>query len=295
MGLRIGRLFAIGFYTLSRRRRKGDRRDSAFVVMIAYKYCEPDRIDVLENGMIRFTQPVEFNDPFEASPSFLENRPELDDVLLAQYLKEAEPCSDQARHQRLADGLRLLPSLRQKHALSLPAKLSEHFVALCLSRSRSNLLMWAHYTDRHRGFVIGFDTDSEFFRRGAFGSLREVTYANTRSRVPEKDGRYATQEELDSYNNSVFFTKSSDWAYEEEMRIVRCPQQADRVPGKLNGWDICLFRFPLEAVGEVIVGARMTEDDCARIVELCKRKYRHAQVLRASLDPEQFAMEVTAL
>ena len=263
--------------------------------MIAYKYCEPNRIDVLENGMIRFTQPADFNDPFEASPSFSENRPELDNFLLTQYLMEAEPCSDQAPCQRLADGLRLLPSLRRKHALSLPAKMSEHRVALCLSRSRSNLLMWAHYTDCHRGFVIGFDTDSEFFRLGAFGGLKEVTYANTRGRVPEKDGCYATREELDSFNNSVFFTKSCDWAYEEELRLVRNPRDADCVPDKLNGWDICLFRFPSETVREVIVGARVTEDNHARIVKLCDSKYRDAQVLRASLDPEQFAMEVTAL
>ena len=126
--------------------------------MIAYKYCEPDRIDVLQNGMIRFTQPADFNDPFEASPSFSGDRPDLDNVLLAQHLSSAEPCLDQNRRQRLADGLRLLPSLRRDFALDYPAKLSEHFVVLCLSRSRSNLLMWAHYTDCHRGFVIGFDT-----------------------------------------------------------------------------------------------------------------------------------------
>jgi hypothetical protein len=155
--------------------------------------------------------------------------------------------------------------------------------------------MWAHYTDCHRGFAIGFDTDSGFFKRGAFGGLREVIYANTRARVPEKDGRYATLEELDSYNASVFFTKSCDWAYEKELRIVRHPQDADCVRGKPNGWDICLFRFPLEAVREVIVGARMTEENRDRIVTLCESKYRHAQVLRASLAPEQFAMEVTAL
>ena len=263
--------------------------------MIAYKYCEPDRIDVLENGMIRFTQPADFNDPFEASPSFSEDRSELDGVLLAQYLKDAEPCTPQVQLQRLADGTQNIAWLRRQHALGLPAKLSEHFVVLCLSRSQCNLLMWAHYSDCHRGFVVGFDTDSEFFRRGVFGGLREVTYGSIRGRVPERDGRYATQEELNSCNNSVFFTKSCDWAHEKELRIVRRPQDADCVPGKANGWDISLFRFPLEAVQKVIVGARMTEDNRARIVKLCENKYRHAQVLRASLDPEQFAMEVTAL
>jgi hypothetical protein len=261
--------------------------------MIAYKYCEPKMMEkVLQNGMIRFTQPADFNDPFEASPSFSENRSELDRFLLAQYLKDAEPCTPQVQLQRLADGAQNTACLRRKHALGLPAKLSEHFVVLCLSRSRRNMLMWAHYADCHRGFVIGFDTDSEFFKRGAFGGLREVTYANIRARVPEKDGRYASQEELDSYNSSVFFTKSCDWAYEKELRMVRHPQEADCVPGKPNGWDICLFRFPLEAVREVIVNDRMTEDNRAKIVELCKSEYRDAQVLRASLAPEQFAVDV---
>lgn len=263
--------------------------------MIAYKYCEPDRIDVLENGMIRFTQPADFNDPFEASPSFSGNRPDLDGALLAQYLKDAEPCTPQVPLQRLADGAQNIVCLRRRFALDYSAKLSEHFVALCLSRSRSNLLMWAHYTDCHRGFVIGFDTDSEFFKRGVFGGLRDVKYTKIRARAPEKDIRYATQEELDSYNSSLFFTKSDDWAYEDELRIVRHPQDADCVPGKPNGWDICLFRFPLEAVREIIVGTPMTEDNLARIVELHGSKYRHAQVLCASPDPEQFAMEVTAL
>ncbi len=30
-----------------------------------FKYLEPDRIDVLASGHIRFTQPADFNDPFE--------------------------------------------------------------------------------------------------------------------------------------------------------------------------------------------------------------------------------------
>jgi Protein of unknown function (DUF2971) len=33
-----------------------------------FKYLAPDRIDILENKMIRFTQPLDLNDPFEFSP-----------------------------------------------------------------------------------------------------------------------------------------------------------------------------------------------------------------------------------
>lgn len=36
--------------------------------MILYKYLTPDRIDVLQNCMVRYTQPGAFNDPFEVKP-----------------------------------------------------------------------------------------------------------------------------------------------------------------------------------------------------------------------------------
>jgi hypothetical protein len=37
---------------------------------MVYKYLHPDRIDVLENGLIRFTQPDLLNDIFEALPDY---------------------------------------------------------------------------------------------------------------------------------------------------------------------------------------------------------------------------------
>jgi hypothetical protein len=36
--------------------------------MILYKYLHPDRVDVLARKMVRFTQPGDFNDPFEFRP-----------------------------------------------------------------------------------------------------------------------------------------------------------------------------------------------------------------------------------
>ena len=38
--------------------------------MELYKYVVPARIDVLQHQLIRFTQPSEFNDPWEALPKF---------------------------------------------------------------------------------------------------------------------------------------------------------------------------------------------------------------------------------
>src|SRR6266853_4209076 len=40
--------------------------------MILYKYLQPARLDVLEHRRIRFTQPGDFNDPFEFRPRIRE-------------------------------------------------------------------------------------------------------------------------------------------------------------------------------------------------------------------------------
>ena len=38
--------------------------------MVFYKYVSAERIDILQNRLIRFTQPPALNDPFEAKPHF---------------------------------------------------------------------------------------------------------------------------------------------------------------------------------------------------------------------------------
>ena len=38
--------------------------------MAVYKYVSPERIDVLQNCRVRYTQPRYLNDPFELRPHF---------------------------------------------------------------------------------------------------------------------------------------------------------------------------------------------------------------------------------
>jgi hypothetical protein len=42
------------------------------VETLVYKYVTAERIDILENGLIRCTQPFALNDPFETMPNLRE-------------------------------------------------------------------------------------------------------------------------------------------------------------------------------------------------------------------------------
>ena len=71
--------------------------------------------------------------------------------------------------------------------------------------------MWAHYADHHRGTVIEFDENHEFFNRRVgpeddFRHFRKVSYTETRPTIFLSDSTAV----------EFFYFKSKEWEYEQE-------------------------------------------------------------------------------
>uniref|UniRef100_UPI0020CD2CC1 DUF2971 domain-containing protein n=1 Tax=Vibrio cholerae TaxID=666 RepID=UPI0020CD2CC1 len=43
--------------------------------------------------------------------------------------------------------------------------IDQSYGILCLSAKEDSLLMWSHYGNSHKGYVIEFDTSHKFFKR----------------------------------------------------------------------------------------------------------------------------------
>jgi Protein of unknown function (DUF2971) len=77
-----------------------------------------------------------------------------------------------------------------------------------LSADPSNFLLWSHYADGHKGVAIEVEIDS------SHRDLFEVTYSpfsavfSDKKQIGNGDLRY------------IFNSKSEEWAYEEEWRII---------------------------------------------------------------------------
>ena len=157
--------------------------------MVFYKYVSPERIDILQNRLIRFTQPNAMNDPFEAKPhfyklgskeKFAKNYAEVirkypyrvwvdycrvlgNDTGRFALAKKVENDPDYAEwlHKSLhkQDREDLLHNLRQRSN-----DLHNNFGILSLSETPDNLLMWAHYAAGHTGFVLVLDSSHDFFK-----------------------------------------------------------------------------------------------------------------------------------
>jgi hypothetical protein len=135
--------------------------------MILCKYLQPARLDVLKYRKIRFTQPGDFNDPFEFRPRIKEvasdaevqayveaNFEQLMQDELAKYGALTQVLPQAQLKDLLLKQKAMLPALFQ---LLEPAAIRELSPAidgllnlnvgmLCLSEVRDSILMWGHYT-----------------------------------------------------------------------------------------------------------------------------------------------------
>jgi hypothetical protein len=73
---------------------------------------------------------------------------------------------------------------------------------LCFSRAWTNPLLWAHYSDKHRGMCLGFDILESDVVRG-------VDYV---------EGRLPWEQPTQEFMTKLLWTKFAPWSYEAEVR-----------------------------------------------------------------------------
>lgn len=212
-------------------------------INLAYKYTAANRLSYFENELMRFSQPGCLNDPFECYPGL--------PVLAAGQLLEMNAKGSAFREgltKRNVDGV-LVPYLEQ-----IAKRINQSIGMLCLSERWNSTLMWSHYADSHQGFCVGFDITHPFFANdyledGGWGPIGKVNYADHRRPVTLE--RVSIKEVL-----ALLTTKHIDWAYENEMRLIRSIGEADDVQIVKDGMSVALFRVPHDAVREIYCGAR---------------------------------------
>lgn len=236
--------------------------------MKVYKYLDSARVGFLEDGLIRFSQPGALNDPYECLPAVPD---ELIDAgiqhlrrqVIADYLPS--PGDDRATRRRKASKFKSALAKVEKSSLTSPAVLREKFFEstnkrmndglgiLSLSRRWNSALMWSHYTGSYTGFCVGFERGHSFFegvadKNGEKFPINPVRYSEERMKVLGR--KFNAIESV-----AVLLTKSIDWSYEEEERLVSTLQAADKIVD-LKPYPVHLFKVPSDCIAELTVGHR---------------------------------------
>lgn len=282
-----------------------------------YKYVPQKRIDILQNRLIRFTQPLALNDPFEAKPYFykLGSKEEFakhyaeairrliyrawvdycrvlgNDPGRFALAKKVENDPDYAEwlyknlHKRSPEDL--LPNLREKFY-----NLHNKAGILSLSEIPDNLLMWAHYAEAHTGFVLVLDGSHDFFKGSVslpgFAKPEHVEYRLERpSMTAEETSEEAAMQE-------IFFVKGSKWKYEKEWRYLKNLTDAHKKIVVSNGHDVHLFRSPPKCIKGVILGCYSSEELANNIckLRLDDPEFGHLQILQARTSEIHYGLEM---
>jgi hypothetical protein len=138
---------------------------------------------------------------------------------------------------------------------------------LSVSANERNAVMWAHYTDAHKGVVIGFDFDAIMVDKTGI-KMDPVVYSEHRPKLDIL--------ELDDLKkiSEVYMIKSLDWYYEREFRtffLVDAKQHGvmDLMNLKekglasfkdFNGKETWFLRFNPLSIKKVIFGLHTDED-----------------------------------
>lgn len=251
-----------------------------------YKFYPPERTEYFLNSLVRFTQPKNLNDPFECFPA-------IKDETIRRIIKESAPTE---KHQTSISNLvgrnreqrrEILKQIKKTSGREINEFQKDHVIEkfqkyhkdsaeeyfnsigiLSLSKKWNNPLMWSHYTNSHRGFCIGFNEEHNFFKdfqsEFGIGNINKVIYESNRPFLElssNKDGNCISKK-----NMEILCTKSKDWEYEDEYRIIRRLNDPDLMVG-----DAFLYKIPHDAVAEVVIGLQADSKLQDEILKFCNQ------------------------
>jgi hypothetical protein len=236
---------------------------------ILYKYYRPERVHVLPQCLVRFSQRVVFDDERELRPEVAAFGTEEE---MRAYMR-FNPYF-RAMPRWLIDAIvhRMLTGAGWQAGIARIAqsnvKASDEFGIFCLCEQSTSNEMWEAYAAT-TGFVVAFDTS-----HAAFDSLRN----------PGKLGKVTYSDEalgtfLGSYGPEAFFRKRAKYAFECEWRIIRALHRLERV-GDHNGHPVLVARLDPACVREVLFRPKCSVEQELRELVATDDCYRHVTVRR---------------
>lgn len=277
-----------------------------------YKYLPPERIDVLSSKKICFNNPRNFNDPFEFYALFEQNRlcNNLKEFVGGMNLSNAMNEEMKLIYSQLPQskqmekiGKQFQPVMMEliekfkptiiNSANHVYENFNDTFVnvtrVLCLSETKDNLLMWGHYADSHRGFVLEFDVNNSFFnqrknQKDEYGYLRKVNYNKDIDVLDPLSG--------DVFNH--FLSKNQDWEYEREWRML-LPESQSQEKIHHEGLTFDLYAFPPNAIKSVILGCNIHDSVESKLKSIIieDKDYSHIKLFKCYRSNERYELIIT--
>ena len=268
---------------------------------ILYKYRSFDScgysVKLASNGEAYFASAKDFNDPFDNYfiPATKMTDYEGEDLVafLQEKARQHYPGSNESKIQELVElGKKQHQKLKAGDPEAIePILQTQHngFGIFSLTAEPGSLPMWAYYGGCHKGMCIGLQSaviaqhQRALLQQNKFMMLHKVHYCE---RPPEYCIDIGASGMTDTQLNKLeatLYTKSERWKHEDEYRLI------------FHRYAARSYLFGEDAVAEVIIGSRTSDEDMAVLLEQLSRSESKATVKRAVRSQSQYALEFIEL
>jgi hypothetical protein len=260
-----------------------------------YKYMSAKTAKiVLINTTLRWSSPLEFNDPFDIPREILfgiddseitkavsqyfidliKNPPEY----ISDFDPKIKPILEAMKNPR-ADESReeIIKRIQETNEVSKNSSSTEEIKAmwrsfipelriLCLSESYETISMWYHYADKYKGVVLELDCNEEL---GSAWLLAEpVNYVVS---IPEISSAIGWAKLLFKQKNIIHeilfractYSKTPDWSYEKEWRVTSFKRHFET--GTISD-----YKFNAKEIKSIYLGPLIEQNDREEILQIVK-------------------------
>ncbi|MFA5973591.1 MAG: DUF2971 domain-containing protein [Lentimicrobiaceae bacterium] len=238
-----------------------------------YKYVDLSGLElILRNQTLKFSHPMDFNDPFEFHHNLVDTK-----ISAEHKLEILEKRDKNITPEKLKRFKAIIAQDENDPPDNHDAQFEERKKSTkitCFSEIDDNILMWAHYADKHRGACIGFNTRLISSCLGRDSLISNVVYYS----------EFITKNLSEFREDAIFHwicSKGLDWEYEKEVRIVLGPDYPEIMP------------INIVSIGEIILGCSLPEEEKQRIESLIfdQLDYRWIILNEMKISSNKYALE----
>lgn len=218
----------------------------------------------IETGKLRFTNPLQFNDPIDNSPYLVSfNWKEWIDLGLENYAIK--------RYTNKIFSTIYIASFSKEY------------------KSEKSYLMWAHYANSHKGVCFEID----FSKIKFLGNPEIVHYPKNLAKERDKNKDEKNTDDIEKTGVFLATYKDKIWSYEKEVRLIVDTVLTDNQKGFKKSYDekYLYVDFNLNYISKIIFGINSEKEDEIITINMFKEKGVFPEYRKMKINPITLELE----